>query len=425
MDQKIDIPNEAYDFSNITLSTPISVYGGAYFTKISNNGNDIYIQTPMCGTKSGVVKSGKRMYIDLLFDKTDEKIVVWFENLEEQSRELIYKKRDNWFQDTIDMDDIESAFTPSVRLYKSGNYYLIRVFLDNPRMYGGSNSVTIYDDREKELSIEDITSESKIICILQIHGIKFTSKSFQVYSQVKQVMVIKNNIFNKCCIKKNSNRVEPNYIDQTINHSEDSINNIGGRINDVDNIETFKEEKFSMPPIVKTEEKSLILEEEPGVLEKEDIQNKIDENQTSEEIKLIKENGEDSDKMEKSLNNTENNIDTQDEIEDIKLDFEDLTPQNNINKSGQLEEFDMELSLDQTDSITLRKPNDVYYDIYKEARAKAKESRKNALQSYIEAQNIKNTHNLDVLNESSDEEYEKQIYSFEQEKTDKEKDSSS
>ena len=42
MDQKIDIPNEAYDFSNITLSTPISVYGGAYFTKISNNGNDIY-----------------------------------------------------------------------------------------------------------------------------------------------------------------------------------------------------------------------------------------------------------------------------------------------------------------------------------------------------------------------------------------------
>merc|ERR1712167_47471 len=107
MDQKIDIPNEAYDFSNITLSTPISVYGGAYFTKLSNNGNDIYIQTPMCGTKSGVVKSGKRMYIDLLFDKTDEKIVVWFENLEEQSRDLIYKKRDNWFQDTIDMDDIE------------------------------------------------------------------------------------------------------------------------------------------------------------------------------------------------------------------------------------------------------------------------------------------------------------------------------
>ena len=69
------------------------------------------------------------------------------------------------------------------------------------------------------LSIEDITSESKIICILQIHGIKFTSKSFQIYSQVKQVMVIKNNIFNKCCIKTgNSNEIQnKNYLDSKSN----------------------------------------------------------------------------------------------------------------------------------------------------------------------------------------------------------------
>ena len=148
MEQKIHIPNQNYVFSNMNLSTPISIYGGAYFTKITNNSSDIYIQTPMCGTKSGVVKSGKRMYIDLLFDKTDEQIVEWFENLEEHARNLIHEKRDKWFQETIDMDDIESAFTPSIRVYKSGNYYLIRVFLDNPRLYGGSRNISIYDDRE-------------------------------------------------------------------------------------------------------------------------------------------------------------------------------------------------------------------------------------------------------------------------------------
>ena len=29
------------------------------------------------------------MYVDLLFDKTDDGIIMWFENLEENSRELI------------------------------------------------------------------------------------------------------------------------------------------------------------------------------------------------------------------------------------------------------------------------------------------------------------------------------------------------
>lgn len=380
MDQKIDIPNEKYDFNNVTLSTPISVYGGAYFTKITNEGNDIFIQTPMCGTKSGVVKSGKRMFIDLLFDKTDEKIVIWFENLEEMARTLIFDKKDDWFQDTIEMDDIESAFSPSVRLYKSGNYYLIRVFLDNPRMYGGSNSVSIYDDREKELSVEDITSESKIICILQIHGIKFTSKSFQIYSQVKQVMVIKNNIFNKCCIKTgNSNDIKVDDIDVS---SRDNIDNI----EDVQSgIPYNKEELQEENIVIETEKNSVLHDIEEPIEEKDDI---LKEDYIEDKNDLNKE-------------------------ETVNLEFEDLTPTKNPSNFNELEEFDMELNLDQSDSITLRKSNDVYYDMYKKVREKAKEARKNALQCYIESQNIKNTHNLVLSGDSSDDEYEKQLYSNE------------
>jgi hypothetical protein len=380
MDQKIDIPNEKYDFNNVTLSTPISVYGGAYFTKITNEGNDIFIQTPMCGTKAGVVKSGKRMFIDLLFDKTDEKIVIWFENLEEMARTLIFDKKDDWFQDTIEMDDIESAFSPSVRLYKSGNYYLIRVFLDNPRMYGGSNSVSIYDDREKELSVEDITSESKIICILQIHGIKFTSKSFQIYSQVKQVMVIKNNIFNKCCIKTgNSSDIKVDDIDVS---STENIDNIEDVQSDIPyNKEELQEENI----VIETEKNSVLHDIEEPIEEKDDI--------------LKEEYIEDKNDLNKE--------------ESVNLEFEDLTPTKNPSNFNDLEEFDMELNLDQSDSITLRKSNDVYYDMYKKVREKAKEARKNALQCYIESQNIKNTHNLVLSDDSSDDEYEKQLYSNE------------
>lgn len=403
MDQKIDIPNEKYDFNNITLSTPISVYGGAYFTKITNEGNDIFIQTPMCGTKSGVVKSGKRMFVDLLFDKTDEKIVIWFENLEEKARNLIFDKKDDWFQDTIEMDDIESAFSPSVRLYKSGNYYLIRVFLDNPRMYGGSNSISIYDDREKELSIEDITSESKIICILQIHGIKFTSKSFQIYSQVKQVMVIKNNIFNKCCIKTGgSNEIQDKkYLDNISNVVK--ADNVEETVINIDNSSDNNIEKEQALVLYNNDEKEDL---------KEELKEDFKEDFKEENIVIETQKPSILQDIEESLEEKEENIESKNVNEDldVKLDFEDLTPKNKSNSFNELEEFDMELNLDQSDSITLRKSNDVYYDMYKKVREKAKEARKNALQCYIEAQNIKNTHNLVLTDDSSDDEYEKQLY---------------
>ena len=46
-----------FDFDNISLSTPTGVQGGAYFAKIKNNNEKLFIQTSKCSTKSGVKKS--------------------------------------------------------------------------------------------------------------------------------------------------------------------------------------------------------------------------------------------------------------------------------------------------------------------------------------------------------------------------------
>ena len=40
------------------------------------------------------------------------------------------------------------------------------------------------------------------------------------------------------------------------------------------------------------------------------------------------------------------------------------------------------------ESITLKKPNQVYYEIYKKAREKAKEAKKEAILAFLEAKNI-------------------------------------
>jgi hypothetical protein len=50
--------------------------------------------------------------------------------------------------------------------------------------------------------------------------------------------------------------------------------------------------------------------------------------------------------------------------------------------------------------MTLKKPNQVYYEIYKQARKKAKQAKKEAIMAFLEAKNIKKTYMLEDLDES-------------------------
>ena len=38
-------PNDQFDFSKLALTHPVSIPGGAYFTKILNSGKSLYVQT--------------------------------------------------------------------------------------------------------------------------------------------------------------------------------------------------------------------------------------------------------------------------------------------------------------------------------------------------------------------------------------------
>ena len=62
MDNIIE-PNESFDFSTITLAHPVSIQGGAYFTKIECNKKPLYIQTSKSLTRQGFVKSGKKILL--------------------------------------------------------------------------------------------------------------------------------------------------------------------------------------------------------------------------------------------------------------------------------------------------------------------------------------------------------------------------
>jgi len=72
----------------------------------------------------------------------------------------------------------------------------------------------------------------------------------------------------------------------------------------------------------------------------------------------------------------------------------------------ELTEFEIDDDLDNLENhlepILLKKPNEVYYEMYKEARKRAKKAKKDALLAFLEAKNIKQTYMLDELDSSSD-----------------------
>ena len=373
-------PNDFFDFSKLSLTHPISIQGGAYFTKIQYNEKPLYIQTTKSLTRQGFVKTGKKYYCDLMFDQTSIPLIHWFENLEERSQQLIYEKSDTWFQNALEKSDVESAFNSIIRIFKSGKYYLVRTNVKTS-LVNNEPVVKIYDENEMPFSFQEITNETNVISILEIQGIKFTSRNFQIEIELKQMMVFLDNepIFDNCVIKTSSHKKEFKKNENLA--TEENLENLVSRVLSNDHpIET---------PLEKVEEE----ERDPMV-----------ENEESKVTDFISRNDEEE---ESSLNHDKETI-----ISDsLNLAIEELDVELPTTEDT-IQEIDIKSSLEENplEVMTLKKPNQVYFELYKEARTKAKEAKKNLILAYLEAKNIKKTYMLDDFeNHDSDSDLDAEI----------------
>ena len=362
MDNIIE-PSESFDFTQLSLAHPTGIQGGAYFTKIENKKKPLYIQTCKGQTRQGFVKSGKKYYCDLMFDKNSESLINWFEQLEERCQKLIYERRDTWFQNSLEENDIESAFSSTIRVYKSGKYYLLRTNVKNN--HNNVPSIKIYNEKENAMTMDDINSETNIISILEIQGIKFTSRNFQIDIELKQMMVLDDEaIFDNCLINKT--RKNNNHLEKTNKQEIDEKS--------LENINTLDEQEIKIDE-QEIDEQEIEID---NILEG----NTLEEINNDEEFDIEVKKGDDELNLEiEDLNdNIEENVE---ELKDISLD--DLPLENNL------------------ETIQLKKPNQVYFELYKEARKKAKEAKKSAILAYLEAKNIKKTYMLENIDDSDNE----------------------
>jgi hypothetical protein len=377
----------SFQFDKISLTTPASITGGAHFSKIIMDKNPLYIQTPKCSTKNGIIGSGRKMYADLVFTNENEEIIQWMEILETTIRRKIYDNRGKWFDTEMSEDDIEGCFSPMVRVFRSGKQYCIRVNINSKP---DAKPLKIYDEDEINVDAAQITDKTPLIAILEIQGVRCTSKSFCIDVEIKQLMVMKqNDLFDSCIISQG--KKDPGNRDPA-SESKPHQYNLAKLEKSNDNIVISTQEPLILTELIKTQGESInmLMIEEPSQeepLQKEPSQEEPLQEETSLQNTFVLE--------EHPLQNT---FLTQDHLqEDLEKDTELLDIDDILEVNLDVNEIDI------TDTFQLKDKKDVYYEMYREALQKAKVAKTMALTSFMEARRIKNLYMLNDLNDSDEE----------------------
>ena len=347
MSEHVHLPDATFEHGRLHLAPPNGLQGGAYFAMMYYKDAPLYIQTPKCTSRQAVVP-GKRPYIDLMFSSHDVPFLEWLEALEADAVRLIYEKRNLWFSGAdLERSDIEAGFTSPVRPYKGGKNYLIRAHIQPAKHLAGTQSCSVFDENERPVSVDHIKAEHHMYTVLEFQGIKFTARSYQLELALKQVLLVSNvPIFQSCIIRKPHASVkDPNENENSITHQTESA----------PESEAAQEPEQDHDPLHEKEPENSANELEPE-------QKEEPEQEPGNSANELEPMGEDS--MQ------EVNLDVLEELEHMHL--------------------------------KLKKPTEVYYNMYRIAKQKAKELKKNAIAAYLEAKQIKSAHMLEDSDSDSD-----------------------
>ena len=408
-DINITEPDDTYDFKKIGFGSLNRVSGETFQARIFSNNKPLFIQTPKSITKQGFVKTGKKMYCDLMFTNQDELFVNWIENLETTCQRMIYEKKTDWFseEDKMDLHDIEGAFTSLLKLYKSGKYYLIRANV--------KPNIKIYNERGEQIAVEQVTVNSYMITVIEFQYIRFASKNFQIELEMKQCMIVQPDPFSESCFIKHT-------APKTIKHisepkEEGQVKEHSKELSKEHSKELSKELSKGTEKIMFSLIEKIANEPEPvieSLLELKEEGNYTEDITTKKNTELNSimksaiqrkpstgdDDGDDGDDGDDDGFKGDNihihgeAIDEQSlgiieipkDIGAIEINLKEINP--NVDNSLGLE------------TITLKKPNQVYYEMYRTARKKAKDIKKQAILAYLEAKNIKKTYMLEDVEDT-------------------------
>ena len=370
-----------FPFANLKGGKPTLVSSNNYFIKYTIQDHPIYIQLPKCKSKQGIINVGKKYFIDFLLTSDNEDFITWIESLETFSIDYLYTNRSEWFEEEMEKEEIETYFVSPIRVFKSGKFYILRVPIASAM---GKPVMKIYNEDEVEVSYDSINEDTLLLSVLEFKGIKCSPRSFQLEIEAKQMMSMKpDEIFNQC-IFRSSKSTESSSIENSV--STTTPQSLGEEV--IQQIEephdVFVEDNHSDPDTDNSREQQPILEENGDV-----------------PLLLTNEQTPEPELME--LNITTDDLEKNDQLQN---DLEEDTSLEKTSNSYGLEEVeDFASSIETQQPLQLKEKGELYYEMYGDAKRRAKMLKDMALSAYLEAKEIKQKYNLDDSDEdSSDEE---------------------
>jgi hypothetical protein len=370
---------ENFDFTNLKVENPALINANNYFSKIYNNNSNknFYIKLPKCKTKNGIVNSNNKCFCELEFNSNEKMVAEFFENLEEFCVEEICRNKALWFYDSdnISNEDIQEYITPIMRSYKGGKKFLIKTNIKQDKLI-------TYDENEKKINLTDYDVNNELIPLLNINGIKFSKSTFIIDIILVQFMVLYpcDSFENQILIKLNKKEFtsktrekeekEDNLEDNLQDNLEDNLQD-----NLQDNLEEYASKTNKINCLELSQEKT------------------IHDSITAKDCNV-----------ENKLEQLSNNINENDSFKYLTNTLETIE----CNKDGSIELINLDTIAENTEPIEIKTHETIYLEIYKKAKQKAKEIRKNAVEAFLEAKNIKMKYNLNAIldDSSSDEENE-------------------
>ena len=324
---KIYSVKDNVDLNTLSLGNPGRLQGGSYYSKLFLNNDSVFLKVEYCATKQGIVNTNHKTHTDLLLTINESEYIDWFTNLETQIKSLLNTKANDWFTHDLSPDDIEHFYNSCMKTYKT-NQTLLRTFIDTS---SGNQSCSIFDENKVACEPSGVENR-KIATILHIKGIRLTSTSFQLDIENKQILILEDrNVFDECMFDVSK-------------------------------------------PISDSQTKPMSRDTKPKNQSNSSSSENLDEAKIS------------SNSNSNSSSNSNSNSNSKDEVVlESSSELKEVDLNHFVNKDNKETEDHEEKKT----NLKLKTPQDVYQEMYKLAKRRANETRKQAIKAYIDAQNIK------------------------------------
>ena len=231
---------------------------------------------------------------------------------------------------------------------------LMRVLIDVNKT-GSISKCIAYDKNQIGFDLETLEANKEIIPLIMIEGVKFSSRSFEIVLKLVQVMVLDETVVKKtnCLIKPVIEAAAPAPAKAP-----------------ADTLKVVEESAPAPSPIIVKDPTNTAAAAAAAAA-------------AADTIKVAETS----------------------KIGITPLAESTLNPNNEKNaNNNEIQEIIIEADNIHLEPITLRKPNEVYYEVYKKARDKAKKYRLLSLEAYLESKQIKTKYMLEDINDSDDDE---------------------